>query len=76
MQYHGCKKARQRGGMSDRNRQRVNKGADWHIPTVECNNTAAKKHVSEAECPIETAKECTRRALIGKPTFSIIYHDG
>ncbi len=27
------------------------------LPTVECNTTAAKEHVSEAECTIRTLKE-------------------
>jgi hypothetical protein len=42
-----------------------------HMPTVECNTTAAKEHVSEAERTIRTLKERTR-GLIGTLPFSHI----
>jgi hypothetical protein len=41
------------------------------LPTVECNNTVAKKHVSKAECSIRTVKERTR-GLIGMLPFDNI----
>ena len=39
-----------------------------HMPTVECNTTAAKEHVSEAERTIRTIKERTR-GLLGTLPF-------
>ena len=33
------------------------------MPSVECNTTAVKEHVSEAERTIRTLKECTRGLL-------------
>ncbi len=41
------------------------------LPTVECNTTAAKEHVSEAECSIRTVKERTW-GLIGMLPFDNI----
>ncbi len=41
------------------------------LPTVECNTTAAKEHVSEAERSIRTVKERTR-GLIGMFPFDNI----
>ena len=41
------------------------------LPTVECDNTAAKEHVSEAEHSIRTVKERTR-GLIGTLPFDNI----
>ncbi len=41
------------------------------LPTVECNTTAAKEHVSEAEHSIRTVKERTR-GLIGTLPFNDI----
>jgi hypothetical protein len=38
-----------------------------HLPTVECNTTAAKEHVSEAERTIRTIKERTRGILATLP---------
>ncbi len=37
------------------------------LPTVGCNTTAAKEHVSEAECTIRTLKEQTRGLLATLP---------
>ena len=37
------------------------------LPSVECNTTAAKEHVSEAERTIRTLKECTRGLLATLP---------
>ncbi len=44
-----------------------------HLPTVECNTTAAKEHVSEAERTIRTLKEQTRGLMATLP-FSHIPH--
>lgn len=41
------------------------------LPPVECNTTAAKEHVSEAERTIRTLKECTK-GLIGTLPFQYI----
>ncbi len=41
------------------------------LPTIECNTTAAKEHVSEAECSIRTVKE-RMQGLIGKLPFDNI----
>ena len=38
-----------------------------HLPTVECNTTAAKEHVSEAERTIRAIKERTRGLLAMLP---------
>ena len=38
-----------------------------HLPTVECNTTAAKEHVSKAERTIRTLKEQTRGLLATLP---------
>ena len=38
-----------------------------HLPTVECNTTAAKEHVSEAERTIRTLKERTRGLMATLP---------
>ncbi len=38
-----------------------------HLPTVECNTTAAKEHVSKAERTIRTLKERTRGLLAMLP---------
>jgi hypothetical protein len=37
------------------------------LPTLECNTTAAKEHVSEAERTIRTLKERTRGLLATLP---------
>ncbi len=37
------------------------------MPTIECNTTAAKKHVSKAEQTIQTVKERTRGLLATLP---------
>jgi hypothetical protein len=42
-----------------------------HMPTVECNTTAAKEHVSEAERTIRTVKERTRGLLATLPFSNI-----
>ncbi len=41
------------------------------LPTVECNTTAAKEHVSKTECSIRTVKERTL-GLIGTLPFDNI----
>jgi hypothetical protein len=42
-----------------------------HMPTVECNTTAAKEHISEAERTIRTIKELTRGLLATLPFSNI-----
>ena len=41
------------------------------LALVVCNTTAAKEHVSEAECSIRTIKECTR-GIVGTLPFEFI----
>ena len=41
------------------------------MPSVECNTTAAKEHVSEAECTIQTLKERVRGLLTMLPFENI-----
>ena len=37
------------------------------MPSIECNTTAAKEHISEAERTIRTLKECTRGLVTTLP---------
>ncbi len=43
-----------------------------HLPTVECNTTAAKEHVSKAERTIRTLKERTRGLMAMLPFSHIL----
>ncbi len=42
------------------------------MPMVECNTTAAKEHISEAECSIRTVKERTRGIVTTLPFTHIL----
>jgi hypothetical protein len=44
------------------------------MPTLECNTTAAKEHVSKAERSIRTVKECTREIVTMLPFTHIPRH--